>query len=290
MQKRNPRRSRWAFILAACFSACAAAAAPPRNTITFENHSGEPALVHLIGPSEQRLEVGSAEKKTIHVTGGRYAIVTRYGSAPNRYRYEKGAPFKIEDGRRKFSQVTIPLDAPGTVAQPASKQEFEHGAVPTEPSQAERRASNEFRPMLQVSMNGEFRWDRTPQASRSKPGVASLGEDRGSPEFVGLTNVEDSWKLKAPKELRLVAFIRAFRASPGGMLSLLVNDHPVWNTSAEPPKGTMRGFGESDLRAEFMQTPVIDLKPYAKPGQPFLVTLKSRASGYAVNAFLVVGR
>ncbi len=284
-----------AFLLAVLFSFCAAGAEPPRNTITFENQSGEPALVHLFGPSEQRLQVDGATKRTVHVAGGIYAIVTRYGADRSRYRYEKADPFEVEDGLRKFTKMTVPLAVPGSKAQPASREEFEHGGalLQAEHSKIASRG-RKYRPLLQVSMGSDFRWDKPPRESHRTPGVASLGEDRGGPEFVGLTNIDDTWSLKAPKELELIAFVRAARPSPGGSLSLLVNDHTVWSTNAEPPKGTMSGFGQSDIKAEFMQTPVIDLKPYVKPGRSFAFTLRSRTdarnTGYAINALLVVGR
>lgn len=44
------------------------------NTITFDNKSGEPALVKLIGPTGQTVEVPNGESQTVNTGAGEYYI------------------------------------------------------------------------------------------------------------------------------------------------------------------------------------------------------------------------
>ena len=46
------------------------------NTITFDNQSGEPAVVKLIGPTKQSVEIPNGEKRTVNVAAGEYYILS----------------------------------------------------------------------------------------------------------------------------------------------------------------------------------------------------------------------
>jgi hypothetical protein len=81
----------------------------PSATITFDNRSGEPALVKLVGPSKRRTEVPNAKTSTINVAGGQYYILTRYGSSPKGYTYAKGDPFQVTQTPTQHSVITITL-------------------------------------------------------------------------------------------------------------------------------------------------------------------------------------
>ena len=45
------------------------------NTITFDNQSGQPALVKLIDPTGQVIEVPNGQKQTVNVSVGEYYIL-----------------------------------------------------------------------------------------------------------------------------------------------------------------------------------------------------------------------
>src|SRR5262245_6846995 len=81
----------------------------PRATITFDNQSGEVALVKVIGPTGRQTEVPNAQKRTVTVLGGQYYIVTHYGASPDKYTYSKGDPFKVTQTSTQHSIITITL-------------------------------------------------------------------------------------------------------------------------------------------------------------------------------------
>jgi hypothetical protein len=78
-------------------------------TITFDNRSGDFAVVKVIGPSKQITEVPNGQRRTINVSGGNYYIVTRFGSKPDSYSYEKGDNFNVTQTATKHSVITITL-------------------------------------------------------------------------------------------------------------------------------------------------------------------------------------
>ena len=79
------------------------------NTITFDNKSGESALVKLIGPTGQTVEVPNGESRTVNTAAGEYYILTRYGSKPKGYKYAKGDPFTVVQTESEYSIITITL-------------------------------------------------------------------------------------------------------------------------------------------------------------------------------------
>lgn len=92
------------------------AAAPPRqpirygrSIITFDNKSGDPALVRLVGPTRGEVEVRNGSRGSIYrVAPGRYVIHVRYGT-PGNYRYGTGDPFEVRGSGNSYSRVTITL-------------------------------------------------------------------------------------------------------------------------------------------------------------------------------------
>jgi hypothetical protein len=78
-------------------------------TITFDNRSGEAALVKLVGPSNRTTEVPNGQTWTVNVTGGQYYILTRYGVSPDRYTYSKGDPFQVMQASNQRSAIIITL-------------------------------------------------------------------------------------------------------------------------------------------------------------------------------------
>jgi hypothetical protein len=59
-----------------------------QNTVLFDNQSGDPALVKLIGPTQAEVEVPNGAKAGTDATAGRYTIKVRYGT-PGKYLYSK---------------------------------------------------------------------------------------------------------------------------------------------------------------------------------------------------------
>jgi hypothetical protein len=79
------------------------------NTITFENHSGQPALVKLIGPTSQAINVPKGQNQTVNVASGEYHILVRYGSDPANYTYTRGDTFIVRQTETRYSAITITL-------------------------------------------------------------------------------------------------------------------------------------------------------------------------------------
>lgn len=98
------------------------------NTITFENQSGEFALVKLVGPTIMAVEVPDNGSRTVHVPAGEYYILVQYGSVSQGYHYTKGTAFSVVETTMQYSIITITLHTVinGNYAtQPATKNEFD---------------------------------------------------------------------------------------------------------------------------------------------------------------------
>ena len=78
------------------------------NKVTFDNQSGEPALVKLIGPTFVDVEVPAGGRRTVAAAAGRYHIKIRYG-APGRYRFAKGDEFDVTETSTTRSETTITI-------------------------------------------------------------------------------------------------------------------------------------------------------------------------------------
>lgn len=79
------------------------------NTITFDNKSGEPALVKVIGPTGQIVEVPNKQSRSVNAAAGEYYILVRYGSNPEKYKYSKGDPFTVTQTATQYSSIIITL-------------------------------------------------------------------------------------------------------------------------------------------------------------------------------------
>ena len=109
----------------------AALSAQAQNTVTFDNQSGEPALVKLIGPTSKEVEVPIGTKESVGTSAGRYIIKVRYGTA-GKYRYSKGEEFDVKETASTRSSITITLHkvvAGNYESAPISREQFEGGAV-----------------------------------------------------------------------------------------------------------------------------------------------------------------
>jgi formylglycine-generating enzyme required for sulfatase activity len=105
------------------------------NTITFDNQSGQHAIVKLIGPTGQTVEVSSGQSRTVNAAAGKYYILTRYGSKPKAYKYAKGDPFTVTQTVTQYSAITITLHkviGGSYPTHPISGQEFNKTTVSTQ--------------------------------------------------------------------------------------------------------------------------------------------------------------
>lgn len=94
-------------ILAICVTISNAKDNP--NIISFDNQSGESALVKLVGPTPKIVKVANGQKRSVNVAAGEYYILVRYGKSPERYRYSKGDTFTVHQTSTQYSTITITL-------------------------------------------------------------------------------------------------------------------------------------------------------------------------------------
>jgi len=114
-------------IAVAILVATVAVASAQDNTITFDNKSGEPALVRLIGPTPVEVAVPQGKAKTVIAGQGRYHIRVRYGTA-GRFRYTKGDEFDVTQSATSRSKIAITLHkvtAGNYKSKPISAEKFE---------------------------------------------------------------------------------------------------------------------------------------------------------------------
>ena len=78
------------------------------SSITFDNQSGDSALVKLVGPTPTQIEVPPDENRTVTAGPGKYHIRVRYG-APGEYRYTKGEEFDVTESTTTRSRISITL-------------------------------------------------------------------------------------------------------------------------------------------------------------------------------------
>lgn len=111
-----------------CVSLSPAIAETSPNTITFDNQSGEFAIVKLVGPTKVEIEVPNGQDRTVNVEAGDYYLLGRYGIVPEKYKYTKGDPFEVAQSGRRYSVITITLHkvVDGNYdARPVSGKEYE---------------------------------------------------------------------------------------------------------------------------------------------------------------------
>jgi hypothetical protein len=94
--------------------ACADDQAPPPNTLTIANQSGDPVHAELIGPTAQVLNLENNESRTVNVAAGEYTMQIRYGTDPKAYTYSKVAPFTVEQTATTYMAATVTIDCPAT--------------------------------------------------------------------------------------------------------------------------------------------------------------------------------
>ena len=81
-----------------------------QNKVFFDNKSGEPALVKLVGPTTAEVKVPNGAKVGTDAAAGHYIIKIRYGT-PSQYHYTKGEEFEVKQTATTRSRITITLHA-----------------------------------------------------------------------------------------------------------------------------------------------------------------------------------
>ena len=84
------------------------ASAMAQNKVNFDNQSGEPALVKLVGPTQTEVEVPNGATVGVEAAAGHYFIKVRSGM-PGKYRYSKGDEFDVRETATTKSEITITL-------------------------------------------------------------------------------------------------------------------------------------------------------------------------------------
>lgn len=99
------------------------------SSISFENGSGEDAVVKLVGPTARAVTVFESQTRTeTDIAPGRYYIVVRYGDTEQNYSYMRGDPFDVEEYGNQYSEISITLyQVPNGNygSRPARKEEFD---------------------------------------------------------------------------------------------------------------------------------------------------------------------
>jgi len=101
--------------------------ASAQNVVEFENKSGRPVFVKLIGPTYEEIIIPKDGSAKVPVSTGLYTFRVRYG-ANGSYRYSRGQKFRVEENEQTWNQMTITLqmaEAEDFSAHPISRDRFE---------------------------------------------------------------------------------------------------------------------------------------------------------------------
>lgn len=131
------------------------------NTVTFENQSGELALVKLIGPTFQNIEVPNNQSPKVYIAPGDYYILIRYGSEPSNYRYAKGDPFAVIQTATQYSSINITLHKViGGEYQtiPSNAEEFEKAVVAAEDEVVSEKESVLLTKLINIEKKRAIEW------------------------------------------------------------------------------------------------------------------------------------
>lgn len=180
------------------FSAVGFAAQALRGSITFDNQSGEPALVKLVGPTTQAVEVPNGEKRTVNVAAGEYYLLARYGADPKRYIYSRGDPFKVEETATRYSVITITLHkvvGGNYPTHPTSAEEFDRAFAGSKEPQVSKESPSGTQEVAQKKLVGEWK------GIDHRGEITSIFlEENGQAKFIlGTVVLQGGWKLDASR-------------------------------------------------------------------------------------------
>jgi len=160
-----------------------------QNKVVFDNQSGEPTLVKLIGPTQTEVQVPNAAKVGVDATAGRYIIKVRYGT-PGKYRYSKGEEFEIKETAATTSETTITLHkvvAGNYDAQPISAEEFGTEQSPANAQTPKTKPVEEQTPPM---AGGERGPTKTSSQTETKAKGGRTGSITAGPWEVKITSFE----------------------------------------------------------------------------------------------------
>lgn len=124
----------WTVVAAVAWLSLSGVARGQNSTVTFDNKSGEPTLVKLVGTTSTSVEVPNMETRSVSALAGQYHIKIRYGSPPA-YRFARGEDFVITESATSRSLVTITLHkvaAGNYESYPIAEEEFLRSPANTE--------------------------------------------------------------------------------------------------------------------------------------------------------------
>lgn len=152
------------------------------NEITFENQSGSEALVKLLGPTTQLIEVPNGKARTLNIAPGEYYILVRYGSAPGKYSYSKGEAFMVQQTTTEASVITITLHkTPGGKYNiyPTTKTEFEKHAMKLTTNDK----NTSYFPLIKGN-TWAYKWRRTDEAQGKNWNYFTSTDQNGKKELL----------------------------------------------------------------------------------------------------------
>jgi hypothetical protein len=81
--------------------------------LTVVNQAGDPATVHVVGPTSGYLEIASGTSRTVNVSGGAYRLKIRYCAARGSCHYSITDPFTINQSAYSVDEITVTLHSTG---------------------------------------------------------------------------------------------------------------------------------------------------------------------------------
>ena len=133
-----PVRRMLAVALAVALSGATRAGAGPGNEVRFDNESGQPARVKLMGPVAREIDVPEGRSRAVTVPPGAYHIKVRYGT-PGRYHYSRGETFRVEETATTRARISITLhkvEDGNYDTTPITEAEYEGARIPAGASAA----------------------------------------------------------------------------------------------------------------------------------------------------------
>jgi hypothetical protein len=94
------------------------AIAPPKvqspwfgSTLTLVNQASSPALVRVVGPKTEDVEVPAGSSRKTNVPHGDYIVRIRFGTSKANYTYSQGEAFSVTDTPTTYSENVITFNS-----------------------------------------------------------------------------------------------------------------------------------------------------------------------------------
>ncbi len=134
-------------------------AAEDQSSVSFDNKSGRPAVVVLVGPRRQTVAVPDGKTAQTTAAPGTYHILVRYGPEGGPFTYTRGESFTVEESATRYSTTTITLH--GVVGgnyktASSSSDEFERGLAEATAAEPSKEAREKFGPAVEAFNRRDF--------------------------------------------------------------------------------------------------------------------------------------